>query len=44
VEQFLRAYPQAKEFFALKQHYDPNGVFQNEFFLNYGAPALALHQ
>ncbi len=40
-EQFLRAYPQAKEFFALKQHYDPQGVFENQFFLNYGQPLLA---
>lgn len=35
-EQFLRAYPKAPEFFALKQRYDPQGIFQNEFYLNYG--------
>jgi len=38
VEQFVRAYPQAREFFALKHHYDPHGVFENEFFLTYGKP------
>ena len=36
VEQFERAYPMAREFFALKQRYDPAGVFENTFFLNYG--------
>jgi FAD/FMN-containing dehydrogenase len=36
--QFERAYPQARAFFALKRHYDPAGIFQNEFFLNYGQP------
>jgi len=35
-EQFLRAYPQARQFFALKQGYDPSGVFENQFYLNYG--------
>ncbi|MGH8047836.1 MAG: FAD-binding oxidoreductase [Chthoniobacterales bacterium] len=35
-EQFLRGYPQAPEFFALKKRYDPAGVFENQFFLNYG--------
>ncbi len=34
--QFLRAYPQAPEFFALKRRYDPEGVFENQFYLNYG--------
>lgn len=37
-EQFRRGYPNAREFFARKEEYDPAGVFQNEFFLNYGAP------
>ena len=37
-EQFLRAYPQAREFFALKRHYDPDGIFENSFYLNYGKP------
>jgi FAD/FMN-containing dehydrogenase len=40
-EQFLRAYPQAREFFALKQRYDPAGVFENEFYLNYGKALVA---
>ena len=35
-QQFLRAYPQAPEFFALKRRYDPQGVFENQFYLNYG--------
>ncbi len=39
--QFLQAYPQAPEFFAKKRQYDPNGVFENLFFLNYGQPLLA---
>ena len=40
-EQFVRAYPQAKAFFALKQKYDPQGVFENQFFVNYGRPLLS---
>ncbi len=40
-EQFLRAYPQAPEFFAHKARYDPHGVFENQFYLNYGAPLAA---
>ncbi|HSI08539.1 MAG TPA: FAD-binding oxidoreductase [Rariglobus sp.] len=35
-EQFAKAYPQAREFFALKDRYDPSGIFQNTFLLNYG--------
>jgi FAD/FMN-containing dehydrogenase len=35
-EQFLRAYPQAPEFFSLKHKYDPQGVFENQFSLKYG--------
>jgi hypothetical protein len=35
-EQFLRAYPMAKEFVALKQKYDPQGIFDNQFYANYG--------
>lgn len=38
--QFLQAYPQAREFFALKRRYDPAGIFENQFFLNYGKPLL----
>ncbi len=41
IEQFTRAYPQAKEFFALKQKYDSQGIFENQFYLNYGEPLTA---
>lgn len=40
VAQFVAAYPQAREFFALKQRYDPDGIFANEFHLKYGRPLL----
>ena len=36
VEQFRRAYPQADEFFSLKRKYDPDELFQNQFYLKYG--------
>ena len=39
VEQFHRAYPQAKEFFALKRSYDPQELFRNRFYLEYGRPS-----
>jgi FAD/FMN-containing dehydrogenase len=35
-KQFERAYPQAKEFFDLKRKYDPDELFQNQFYLQYG--------
>jgi FAD/FMN-containing dehydrogenase len=35
--QFHRAYPQAGQFFDLKQRHDPDGLFQNEFYRNYGS-------
>ena len=35
-EQFNAAYPQAKKFFELKRKYDPEELFQNEFYLKYG--------
>jgi FAD/FMN-containing dehydrogenase len=38
--QFRRAYPQADEFFNLKRHYDPQELFQNEFYRAYGARAV----
>jgi hypothetical protein len=34
--QFVKAYPHAKEFVAQKLRYDPAGIFENKFFLNYG--------
>lgn len=37
--QFERAYPQARAFFELKRRYDPDEVFQNQFYIRYGAPA-----
>ncbi len=35
-EQFRRCYPQADEFFELKRKYDPDELFQNEFYRKYG--------
>lgn len=35
-EQFHRACPQAEEFFGLKRRYDPEELFQNQFYLKYG--------
>ncbi len=37
-EQFVKAYPQARDFVERKHFYDPDGVFENEFYLNYGKP------
>ena len=34
--QFRQAYPQADEFFELKKKYDPDELFQNQFYLKYG--------
>jgi FAD/FMN-containing dehydrogenase len=34
--QFVQAYPQAKQFFDRKRHYDPNELFQNEMYVKYG--------
>jgi hypothetical protein len=34
-EQFYRCYPQAPEFFQLKRKYDPDELFQNEFYIKY---------
>ncbi len=36
--QFRRAYPQADEFFALKLKYDPEELFQNQFYVKYKDP------
>jgi FAD/FMN-containing dehydrogenase len=35
-EQFERAYPRGREFFALKRKHDPDELFQNEFYVKYG--------
>ncbi len=35
-EQFHAAYPQSRAFFRLKRKYDPNELFQNQFYLKYG--------
>ncbi len=35
-QQFHQAYPQAEEFFKLKRKYDPDELFQNQFYLRYG--------
>lgn len=34
-EQFHRAYPQARDFFAKKRGYDPEGIFRNQFYTKY---------
>ena len=34
-EQFEQAYPQAHAFFKLKQKYDPEELFQNQFYMKY---------
>ena len=34
--QFHRGYPEADEFFALKRKYDPQELFQNQFYRQYG--------
>jgi len=36
LEQFQAAYPMAPEFFERKRFYDPDELFQNEFYLKYG--------
>ncbi len=38
-EQFHRAYPQAREFFRRKRQYDPEELFQNQFYARYGSEA-----
>ena len=35
-KQFHSAYPMAREFFAKKREYDPDELFQNQFYLKYG--------
>lgn len=36
-EQFRRAYPRSQEFFELKRWHDPGELFQNQFYVRYGA-------
>lgn len=36
VEQFHRAYPQAADFFNAKRKHDPDELFQNQFYVQYG--------
>ncbi|MFP6685450.1 MAG: FAD-binding oxidoreductase, partial [Polyangiaceae bacterium] len=36
VEQFHRAYPQARAFFEAKRRHDPDELFQNQLYLKYG--------
>ena len=36
--QFHQAYPQAGDFFAAKRKYDPDELFQNQFYRKYGNP------
>jgi FAD/FMN-containing dehydrogenase len=35
-EQFIRAYPMARQFFQKKEKYDPDGILQNQFYIKYG--------
>ncbi len=35
-EQFYRAYPQSRAFFDRKREYDPEELFQNQFYIMYG--------
>jgi FAD/FMN-containing dehydrogenase len=35
-QQFEAAYPQAQKFFELKRKYDPEELFQNQFYVKYG--------
>ena len=40
LEQFDTAYPQGRKFFELKRNYDPEELFQNQFYLKYGKVGL----
>jgi FAD/FMN-containing dehydrogenase len=41
--QLRRAYPQADAFFTLKKRYDPQELFQNEFYIKYGKQPAAIN-
>jgi FAD/FMN-containing dehydrogenase len=36
--QFEKAYPQARAWFERKRYYDPDDIFQNQFYVKYGEP------
>jgi FAD/FMN-containing dehydrogenase len=38
LQQFQKAYPQARKFFLLKRQYDPTEIFENQFYVHYGRP------
>src|SRR5262249_29159306 len=42
--QFGRAYPHAVNFFERKRFYDPDELFQNQFYLKYGRARLITRQ
>jgi FAD/FMN-containing dehydrogenase len=37
-QQLEKGYPNVREFFARKRHYDPDELFQNQFYAKYGKP------
>ncbi|SNS24951.1 D-arabinono-1,4-lactone oxidase [Granulicella rosea] len=37
-DEFEAAYPQSQDFFRLKRKYDPDNLFENEFYLKYARP------
>ena len=37
-DEFRAAYPQAEDWFRLKRKYDPDSLFENEFYLRYARP------
>jgi FAD/FMN-containing dehydrogenase len=37
-DQLVKAYPKVVSFFERKRHYDPEELFQNQFYLKYGKP------
>jgi FAD/FMN-containing dehydrogenase len=37
-QQFERAYPMSRDFFQRKRTYDPDELFQNQFYVQYGKP------
>ena len=43
-EQFVRAYPQSGKFFQFKRKYDPDELFQNQFYVKYGMASAPAEQ